>query len=158
MKFRIEVAEDPQKHIFKVNFRFWILSCIAIGKIVFFQKAETFLHRVTLWHFFEIYNPNKNWLEISVFENSIIRWVYKVVKEALKRIWEYSLSVLLGDSKNSWSGSQVEEGEVQTLVNNWRNHPYTCWNKITTTTTTIFPSLYGVTCMLNLILYRLHMR
>ena len=35
--------------------------------------------------FFEIHNPNKKWLEISVFENSIIRWVYKVVKEALKK-------------------------------------------------------------------------
>ena len=48
IKFWIEVAEDPQKHIFKVNFRL----CVAIGKIVFFQKAETFLHRFTAWHFF----------------------------------------------------------------------------------------------------------
>ena len=87
IKLRIEVAEDPQKHISKVNFRFWVLSCIAIGKIVFFfQKAETFWHRVASWHFyFEINNPNKKWLKISVFENSIIRWVYKVVKEALKK-------------------------------------------------------------------------
>ena len=42
------------------------------------------LHRVTSWHFFN-HNPNKKRLEISVFENSIIRWVYKVVKEALKK-------------------------------------------------------------------------
>ena len=35
--------------------------------------------------FFEIHNRNKKWLEISVFENSIIRWVYKIVKEALKK-------------------------------------------------------------------------
>ena len=28
IKLRIEVAEDPQKHIFKVNFRFRVLSCI----------------------------------------------------------------------------------------------------------------------------------
>ena len=33
-----------------------------------------------------------------------------VVNEALK--------------KSNRSGSQIEEGEVQTLVNNWRNHPY----------------------------------
>ena len=53
---------------------------------IFFQKAETFLHRITaLYFFFEIHNPNKKWLEISVFENSIIRWVYRVVKEALKK-------------------------------------------------------------------------
>ena len=53
IKLRIEVAEDPQKHIFKFNFRFWVLSCIAIGKIdFFFQKAETFSHRVTSRHFF----------------------------------------------------------------------------------------------------------
>ena len=48
IKLRIEAAEDPQKHIFKVNFRFRVLSCIAIGKkVFFFQKAETFLHRDT---------------------------------------------------------------------------------------------------------------
>ena len=46
IKLRIEVAEDPQKLIFKVDFRFLVLYCIAIAKIVFFQKAETFLHRV----------------------------------------------------------------------------------------------------------------
>ena len=39
IELRIEVAEDPQKHIFKVNFRFSVLSCIAIGKIVFFSKS-----------------------------------------------------------------------------------------------------------------------
>ena len=49
--------------------------------------------------------------------------MYKVVKEALKKSKKNSLSVLLGDSKQSRSGSQIEEGEVQTLVNNWRNHP-----------------------------------
>ena len=57
---------------------------------------------------------------MSVFENSIIRWVYKVVKEALKNL-KNSRSVFLGDSKHSRSGSQIEEGEVQTL---WRNYPY----------------------------------
>ena len=36
-----------------------------------------------------------------------------------------SRSVLLGDSNHSRSGSQIEKGEVQTLFNNWRNHPYT---------------------------------
>ena len=35
--------------------------------------------------FFEIHNLNKKWLEINVFANSIIRRVYKVVKEALKK-------------------------------------------------------------------------
>ena len=39
IELRIEVAEDPQKHIFKVNFRFSVLFCIAIGKIVFFSKS-----------------------------------------------------------------------------------------------------------------------
>ena len=39
IKLRIEVAEDPQKHIFKVNFRFRVFSCIAIGKIVVFSKS-----------------------------------------------------------------------------------------------------------------------
>ena len=86
IKLRIEVAEDPQKHIFKVYFRFWVLFCIAIGRIVFFfQKAGAFLHRDTSWHFFEIHNANKKWFEISVFENSITQSVYKVVKEALKK-------------------------------------------------------------------------
>ena len=42
IKLRIEVAGDPQKHIFRVNFRFWVLSCIAIGKIVFFSKSWDF--------------------------------------------------------------------------------------------------------------------
>ena len=51
-----------------------------------FQKAETFLHKVISWHFFfEIHNPNKKWLEISIFKNLIIRWVYKVVTETLKK-------------------------------------------------------------------------
>ena len=36
-------------------------------------------------YFFKIPNPNKKWLEISYFENSVIRWVYKVVKEAFKK-------------------------------------------------------------------------
>ena len=82
IKLRIEVAEDPQKYIFEVNFRFWVLSCIAIGKIVFFfKKLRLFYIEIRLEIFFEIQNPNKKWLEISVFENSIIRWVYKVVKE-----------------------------------------------------------------------------
>ena len=44
IKLRTEVAEDPPKHIFKVNFRFWVLSCIAIGKIVFFFSKS--------WDFF----------------------------------------------------------------------------------------------------------
>ena len=63
-------------------------------------------------------------MEISGFKNSIIRWVYKVVKEALKKSKKKSRSVLLGNSKYSRSGSQIEEGIVQTLFNNWRNHPY----------------------------------
>ena len=40
--------------------------------------------------------------------------MYKVVKEALKK----SEKILLSDSKHLRSGSQIEEGEVQTLVNN----------------------------------------
>ena len=53
---------------------------------IFFKKLKLFHIEFTSWHFFfEIHNPNKKWLEISVFENSIIRWVYKVVKEALKK-------------------------------------------------------------------------
>ena len=44
IKLRIEVAEDPQKHIIEVNFQLRVFSCIAIGKIVFFFKVETFLH------------------------------------------------------------------------------------------------------------------
>ena len=80
------MTEDPQKHIFKVNFRFYVLSCIAIGKIVFFSKNwDFFTYRYILKFFFEIHNPNKKWLEISVFKNSIIRWVYKVVKEVFKK-------------------------------------------------------------------------
>ena len=80
-------SSETQKHIFKVNFQFWVLSCIAIGKIVFFSKSwDIFTQRYVLtYFFFEIHNPNKKWLEVSVFENSIIRWVYKVVKEALKK-------------------------------------------------------------------------
>ena len=62
-------------------------------------------------------------MEKSVFENSIIRWAYEVVKEALKKSEKIHV-VLLGDSKHSRSDSQIEEGEVQTLINNWRNHPY----------------------------------
>ena len=65
-------------------------------------------------------------MKISIFENSIIRWVYRVLKEALKKFEKKSRSVLLGDSEQSRSGSQIEEGEVETLVNNCRNHPYTC--------------------------------
>ena len=42
IKLRIEVAEDPQKHIFEVNYRFWVLSCVAIRKIVFFSKSWDF--------------------------------------------------------------------------------------------------------------------
>ena len=123
------MAEDPQEHMFKVNFQFWVLSCIAIGKTVFFQKAAIILHRVTSWHFFEIHNSNKKWLEISVFENSIIRWVFKVVKEALKKSEKNSYSILLSDSKHSWSASQIEEGEIQALVNNWRNlRRYICFS------------------------------
>ena len=79
------MAEDPQKHIFKVNFRFGVLSCIVIGKIVFFSKSWDFYIELRLDIFFEIHNPNKKWLEISVFENSIIWWVYEVVKEALRK-------------------------------------------------------------------------
>ena len=52
--------------------------------------------------------------------------MYKVVNEALKKSEKNSRSVLLGDSKHSRSGSRIEKGEVQTLVNNWRNHPCTC--------------------------------
>ena len=55
------------------NFRLWVLYFIAIGKIVciFFQKAETFLHRFTSWNFFfEIHISNKKWLEISVFDST----------------------------------------------------------------------------------------
>ena len=48
--------------------------------------------------------------------------MYKVVKEALKKSEKNSHSVLLGDIKHLRSGSQIEE--VQTLVNNWRNHPH----------------------------------
>ena len=65
-----------------------------------------------------IFIIKKKRLEISVFENSIIRWVYKVVKEALKKSKTKSRSVLLGDMKHLRSGSEIEEGEVQTLVNN----------------------------------------
>ena len=80
------MAEDPQKDIFKVNFRFWVLSCIAIGKILFFfKKLRLFYIEICFEIFFEIHNPNKKELAISVFENSIIRWVYKVVKEAFKK-------------------------------------------------------------------------
>ena len=32
--------------------------------------------------------------------------------------------MFLGDSKHSRCGSQIEEGEVQMLVHNWRIHPY----------------------------------
>ena len=85
------MAEDPQKHIFKVNFRFWVLSSIAIGKIVFFfKKLRPFYIELRLDIFFEIHNPNKKWLEISVFEHSIIRWVYKVFKEALKNLEKFT--------------------------------------------------------------------
>ena len=87
IKLRIEVAKDLQKHIFEVDFWFWVLSCIAIGKMVFFfKKLRIFYIEIpdTSWIFFEIHNPNKKWLDISLFENSI-RWVYKVVKEALKK-------------------------------------------------------------------------
>ena len=52
---------------------------------IFFQKAETVYIEIRLDIFFEIHNHNEKWLEISVFGNSIIRWVYKVVKEALKK-------------------------------------------------------------------------
>ena len=85
------MAEDPQKHIFKVNFRFWVLSCIAIGKIViFFKKLRLFYIELRLDIYFDIHKPNKKWLEISVFENSIIRRVYKVVKEALKNLKKFT--------------------------------------------------------------------
>ena len=50
--------------------------------------------------------------------------MYKVIKEALKKFEKNLRIVLLGDSKHSQSGSQIKEGEVQTLLNNWRNHPY----------------------------------
>ena len=94
-------------------------------KRLFFKKLRLFTSWDTSWHFFQVHNPNKKWLEISVSENSIIRWVYKVVKKGLRKIWNNSRSVLLGDSKYSRSGSQIKEGEVQMVVNNWRNHPCT---------------------------------
>ena len=52
---------------------------------IFFKKLRFFYIVIPLDIFFEIHNPNEKLLEISVFENSIIRWVYKVVKEALKK-------------------------------------------------------------------------
>ena len=52
--------------------------------------------------------------------------MYKVVKKALKKSEKIHV-VFLGDSKHSRSGSQIEDGEVQTLVNNWWNHPYIYW-------------------------------
>ena len=48
----MEVAEDPQKHNFKVNFRFWVLFCIAIGKIVIFSKSWVFFTQSYVLTFF----------------------------------------------------------------------------------------------------------
>ena len=104
----------------KIDFVFLFLK-----NSIFFKKLRLFTSWDTSWHFFQVHNPNKKWLEISVSENSIIRWVYKVVKKGLRKIWNNSRSVLLGDSKYSRSGSQIKEGEVQMVVNNWRNHPCT---------------------------------
>ena len=51
--------------------------------------------------------------------------MYTVVKEALKKSEKIHIVFFyVGDSKHSRSGSQIDEGEVQTLFNNWRNHPY----------------------------------
>ena len=80
------MAEDPQNTFLKSISDFEYFLALRPKKKYFFQKAETFLHTVTSWYiFFDIHNPKKKWLEISIFENSIIRWVYKIVKEALKK-------------------------------------------------------------------------
>ena len=75
------MAEGPQKHISILS---TFLHCDRKNSS-FFKKLRLFYIEFRLDIFFEINNPNKKWLEISVFENSIIRWVYKEVKEALKK-------------------------------------------------------------------------
>ena len=42
----------------------------------------------------------------------------------LKKSEKNSGSVFLGDIKHSRSSSKIVEVKVQTLVNNWRNHPF----------------------------------
>ena len=100
------ISAFQKKYKIEVNFRLWVLSCIAIGKIVFFFKAETFLHRFRSWHFFlrsiilikNYWNPHSTVILREYFKNiplkscDIVKIFIKLLEKFLKYFRNLAMS------------------------------------------------------------------